>query len=52
MTNIKVLFSPKPSVEFECNQKILKSNEIMSDMKNCPNFSIPVLEREILVSEE
>ncbi|CAH3022077.1 unnamed protein product, partial [Porites evermanni] len=31
----------KPSVEFECNQTLLSKE--MSDMRNCPNFSFPMV---------
>ena len=53
MRNIKgtnLLLDPNLSVEFECNQTILKSDEVIRDVKRCPNFSHPVLERTILVS--
>ncbi|KAL9983678.1 hypothetical protein ACROYT_G005892 [Oculina patagonica] len=49
--NIKgsnLLLAPNLSVEFECNQTILKSDEVIRDVKRCPNFSRPVLERTIL----
>jgi len=40
----------KPSVKFECNQETLLSSEI-SDMRNCPNFSSPMLIWKKLVSQ-
>ena len=39
----------KPSVEFECNQTLLSKE--MSDMRNCPNFSFPMVIWKKLVSQ-
>lgn len=50
--NIKgnnLLFGPNIRVEFECNQEILKSGEVIKDVARCPNFSRrPVLDRKVL----
>ena len=51
--NIKgnsLCFDPNIRVEFECNQTIIKSDEVIKNVARCPNFSRPVLERKILVS--
>ena len=53
MRNIQsnsLLSGPNIRVEFECNQTIIKSDEVIKDVARCPNFSRPVLERKILVS--
>ncbi|KAJ7336514.1 hypothetical protein OS493_011724 [Desmophyllum pertusum] len=46
--NNKPLLVSNLSVEFECNRTILRSNEVITDLKRCPNFSCPILERTIL----
>ena len=50
MKGRNLLFGPNISVEFECNQAIFKSGEVIKDEARCPNFSRPVLERKVLVS--